>query len=259
METLLEKRQSLHKKIETQQQHNELLNQRLNQFQALANIGTVSAMIAHEINNILTPLGNYAQLALNSIDDKKLVEKALKKTIKNSKRAAEILQSLQIVANSPSADKQRRPFKDIVNEVFSCIGRDFSKDGIATDIQIPDGLTVFAIPAQIQQVMMNLILNAREAMLGGGGKLSINARQEQQTVIIEISDTGGGIEKENIDKIFEPFFTTKTQKSQCGKIGSGLGLAFCAEVIGAHNGSIEVYSKPRKGTIFVIELPAENI
>jgi signal transduction histidine kinase len=105
---------------------------------------------------------------------------------------------------------------------------------------------------------MNLILNAHEAMRPCGGMLTIKAHKENKKVIITIADTGVGISSENLDKIFEPFFSTKTTESPAGRTGSGLGLAFCMDIIEAHNGTMAVQSERRKGTEFTITLPLKD-
>jgi signal transduction histidine kinase len=252
---LIEKRRSLNKEINLQLQQNKELEARLAKLQALANLGTISAIVAHEINNILMPLGNYAQVALNNPTDLPLTQKALQKTVHNSARASEILESMLAVVNGEAVEKRQCRLKQLVEEVFSCIGREFEKDSLKLKIQIPDELDITAVPVQMQQVLMNLILNAREAMMPSGGTLQINARRQQDTVIIEVSDTGCGIQQENMDKLFEPFFTTKTPEGPAARVGSGLGLVFCKEIISSHNGTIEVDSKPNQGTKFTITLP----
>ena len=254
MSELIEKRYSLNKQVDIQREQNELLKSHISQLQALANIGTVSAMTAHEINNILMPLGNYAQLAINNIDDKALVEKALQKVVNNSQRASAILESMLALANGDSDNMKTCRLKLLVEEVFACIGSEFGKDRIKTNIQIPQDLAVWAIPVQIQQILMNLIINARDAMAQAGGILTITAEANEQSVNISVSDSGNGIKRDDLDKIFEPFFTTKSSDSAM-KSGSGLGLAFCKQVIEAHNGSISVESKPGSGTTFIIVLP----
>jgi signal transduction histidine kinase len=253
---LIEKRRSLNKEIILQVQQNKELEARLAKLQALANLGTISAIVAHEINNILMPLGNYAQVALNNPHDKDLVEKALQKTVHNSARASEILESMLAVVNGEAMEKRQCRLKQLVEEVFSCIGRDFEKDKLKVKMNIPEELDIVAVPVQMQQVLMNLILNGREAMMPAGGTLHINARQEQDSVVIDVSDTGCGIEQENMDKLFEPFFTTKTPQSPAARVGSGLGLVFCKEIVNSHNGSIEVKSSPGNGTTFKITLPS---
>lgn len=255
MAKLIEKRYSLNKLLGVQEQQNKLLKSHLGQLQALANIGTVSAMTAHEINNILMPLGNYAQLAINNPDDKALTQKVLQKVLDNSQRASEILESMLALANGDSDNMKTCRLKLLVDEVFTCIGRELIKDRIKTNIQIPQDLAIWAIPVQIQQVLMNIILNARDAMTPAGGTLTIIAETDSRSVRINVSDNGGGIDRENLDKIFEPFFTTKTSDSAVKRVGAGLGLAFCKRVIEAHNGYISAKSEPGSGTTFSILLP----
>jgi signal transduction histidine kinase len=255
MATILDKRRSLHKHIISSQQENELLQSQLTHLQSLANIGTVASMIAHEINNILTPLTNYAQLALNNPTDTTLTRKALEKTILNSGRAAKILESIRTLANGEKLNKKSSRLTLMVEDIFICLCRDFLKDKITVNIQIPEELVIWAVPVQIQQVMMNLILNARDAMLPRGGRLTIQASDSADVVTIEVTDTGCGIAAENSKRIFEPFFSTKTLNSPHGQAGAGMGLAFCKHIVEAHNGTIAVNSQVGNGTSFIITLP----
>ena len=256
MASIIEKRRSLHGNLTEQLQQNEQLKSQLNTLQSLANIGSATCMIAHEINNLLTPLGNYALLALNNPDDTALVEKALKKTVKNSQHASKIMESIRAIANGQTQEKKNSSLCMLIDEVMTCLARDFSKDGITVQKVFPKELEVWAVPVQIQQVLMNLILNAREAMLPGGGVLTIRAEEISDAIRIELSDTGCGIEKTDLERIFEPFFTTKSADSSAAvPSGSGLGLAFCKRIIEEHDGIIDVESKPSMGTTFKITLP----
>ncbi len=255
METIVEKRQSLHKRLADQQRLNSRLKAEIGQTQSLAHIGMIFAMTAHEINNILTPLENYAQLALNHPEDKDLTQKALAKTVKNSNRAARILESILSMASGKEQEKKSHKLVNLADEVFTCIGRDFAKDNIKVRLEIPEDLTVWAQGICLQQVLMNLILNAREAMLGRGGDLTISAEEFGDSVKIRVIDTGCGIEQANLKQIFEPFYSTKTSNSTAQRNGSGLGLAFCKRVIDEHDGVISVESQPGCETIFEVILP----
>jgi len=254
--SIIEKRVSLHKRLAEHQQQNNALKSQIAQLQALANIGTVTHMIAHEINNLLTPLANYAALALNNPDDKSLVEKALEKTAQSCERASKIMESILAMADGKRQEKKNARLIALVEEIFTCLCRDFAKDGITVKIELPEDLTVWAVPVQIQQVLMNLILNARDAMLPRGGILSIKARESSDAVQIEVADTGCGIEPGDLKNIFESFFTTKTDGSRPSEhSGSGLGLAFCKKIVDAHGGCISVESIPSQGSTFKIMLP----
>jgi signal transduction histidine kinase len=254
--SIIEKRVSLHKRLAEHQQQNKALKSQITQLQALANIGTITHMIAHEMNNLLTPVGNYATLALESPDDKRLVEKALAKTAQNYVRAAKIMGSLLAMADGKTQEKKNARLIVLIEEIFTCLCRDFSKDGITVKIQIPEELGVWVVPVQIQQVLMNLILNARDAMLPRGGILNIKTTESSDAVQVEVADTGCGIDPGDMKKIFESFFTTKTDRSSVSQhSGSGLGLAFCKKIIDAHGGCISVESQPDKGSTFTITLP----
>lgn len=254
MTRIIEERQALHRNLQLHKQQNNNLKVQISQLQALANIGINTAMIAHEINNLLTPLSNYADLALMHLDDSELVRKALIKTSHNSQRAAKVMQSILAVANGETEKKQVINLAELVHEIFSCLCRDFSKDNIVVKIEIPDNLTIFAVPVSIQQVLMNLILNSRDAMITNGGILTVKASDNGDLVEIDVSDTGKGISSANIEKIFSPFFTTKKDAEKTSG-GSGLGLAFCKKAIEMHKGTISFQSDPGKVTAFKIILP----
>ena len=141
----------------------------------------------------------------------------------------------------------------MVNAAFDCLCRDFTKDGITVEILVSADLQVYASPVQLQQAIMNLVLNAREAMIPHGGKLTIFAEANSTDVTIKISDTGCGIEQSELNRVFDTFFTTKHKK--IAGSGTGLGLSLCKKVIDAHRGTITVDSHPGKGTTFTITLP----
>jgi len=256
---LLEKRVCLHRKVEDHQQQVDILKTQLNSLQGVANIGSATCMIAHEINNLLTPISSYAALALNNPGDKALATKALTKAMRNCERASKVMESILALANGQKQEKQSCNVASMVAEVFNCLCRDFSKDGITVNITIPKELTIIVVPVQIQQVLMNLILNARDAMLPGGGILSIKAFDNSESIFVEVSDSGCGIKPENLAKIFEPFFSTKKDgKTASQGSGSGLGLTFCKRIVDEHGGTISVESEITKGSKFIITLPKQR-
>jgi signal transduction histidine kinase len=254
--SIIEKRLSLHRQLANQQQQNNALKSQISQLQGLVSIGTATCMIAHEINNLLTPLASFAALALNNPEDKSLAEKALRKMVRNCKHASKIMESMLTMANGETQERKNARLINLIEEVFTCLCRDFAKDGITVEIRIPEDLTVWVVPVQIQQALMNLILNARDAVLPAGGILTIKAQERTDVVQIEVSDTGCGIEPADLKSIFEPFFTMKMgENSPSQRSGTGLGLAFCKQIIDAHGGSISVHSEPAKGSTFKIILP----
>ncbi|MCK5001117.1 MAG: hypothetical protein KAS23_16350 [Anaerohalosphaera sp.] len=251
MPGILEKRKNMHRQLAENARTCDQLQQQIDSMQALANIGMLSAMIAHEMNNILTPLGSYAQLAMKYPDDTALAQKALEKAVTNSSRAGRIMTSILAMAKGGCKEKQNYLLREMVEEVFFCMARDFSKDGIDVILNITDDLEVCAEQVSFQQVLMNLIINARHAMLARGGVLTISATRSDDQIRIDVSDTGDGIETEILNQIFDPFFTTKGQ-------GTGLGLAFCKRVTQSHDGFICVNSEKGAGTTFSVILPAKN-
>jgi signal transduction histidine kinase len=237
---------------------NDALKSQLTQLQHLANIGTISHMIVHEINNLLTPLRNYATLALDNLDDTTLTQKALQIIELNCERASKVMESMLALADGQKQEKKSVGLMILVEEIFTCLCRDFTKDGITVDVQIPEELTVWVVPVQFQQVLMNLILNARDAMLPRGGVLTIKAEETNDTIEIEVSDTGDGIESDNLKNVFETFFTTKSDNNSTSETeysGTGLGLAFCKKIVDEHKGCISVESEPSSGSKFTITLP----
>ena len=164
------------------------------------------------------------------------------------------MESILAMANAACAEKVQTPLLPLVNGVFDCLCRDFKKDGITVEIRLREDLQVWAAPIQLQQAMMNLVLNAREAMLPRGGVLTIEAEERTEDVRIKVRDTGCGIEQSQMKKVFDSFFSTK-QGDSSSHSGTGLGLALCKKVIDAHNGTITVESQPGQGTTFTIHLP----
>jgi two-component system NtrC family sensor kinase len=246
--SIIAKRRSLHRQLQHHQQQKETLELEALQLESLANLGSATAMIAHELNNLLTPLANYADLALQNPEDRVLTERALRKTSQNCRQAAKVMESILSMANVGSAEMVETPLLLLIKGVFDCLCRDFNKDSIVVEIQISDDLQVKAIPVQLQQAIMNLVLNACDAMLPRGGKLTIEAQDLQDKVQIRISDTGRGIEQADLKRVFDSFFTTKQS-------GTGLGLALCKKVVEHHNGTITVDSQPGVGATFTILLP----
>lgn len=257
MASIIEKRLSLHQRLADQEEENRKLKAQNAQLQALATLGSATSMIAHEINNLLTPLTTYAALAVQNPDDIALAKKVLDKTVRNCQRASKIMQSMLTMANGQRHQQEEACVKSLVEDVFTCLCRDFAKDGITVQIDVPEDLRVDCVPVQIEQVLMNLILNARDAMLPGGGILKVTASAGAEHVELVVNDSGRGIASEHLGSIFRPFFTTKNGKDRPTGSGSGVGLAFCKRVVDAHNGRIDVASQPGQGSTFTVRLPSK--
>ena len=251
--------ETLNRQVAAAQDQLNFLRDQLTESQRLATIGTIAAVIAHEFNNLLTPVVSYSQYALASAEsadpDMALIRKALSKAYQGSNKAGKICASMLALARGESSFAKVSVQK-LVDEVLMVMARDPRKDGIALRVQVQPDLCVHGDPVQLEQVLLNLLINARQAMLGKGGSLSIKGQSEGTEVKIQVIDTGPGIPEQLQNKIFEPFFTTKSDVRRGESEGTGLGLAICREIIEHHNGRIEVQSEMGKGTTFTICLPA---
>jgi signal transduction histidine kinase len=235
------------------------IKEQLAESQRLATIGTISAVIAHEFNNLLTPIISYSQYALQSAQSEKpdmpLICKALTKAAGSATKAGQICSSMLSLARGESSMAEISVQK-LVDEVLLVLARDPQKDGIALRVQVQPDAIAMGDPVQLEQVLLNLVINARQAMLGKGGSLTVKAGIIDSEVRLQVIDTGPGISEKNIGRIFEPFFTTKGTAHRGEAKGTGLGLAICKQIVERHNGRIEVFSEIGKGATFSVYLPA---
>lgn len=231
------------------------LREQVRQTQQLASLGTAAAMMAHEYNNLMTPLVGRARMALDS-GDRELMIKALELTLQQSSILAAMADRILTVAVHEAQTLEPVGLKAVVEGALIAMCRDPAKDGITLKIEIDDDLRVRADERQLMQVFFNLLLNAREAIQHRSGRIVVGAAPDgDEQVKVWVRDNGCGIAAENLERIFEPFVTTK-QRDPRGKVkGSGLGLSICRDIIAEHRGTISVESEPAKGTTFTITLP----
>ena len=234
------------------------LQAQVRQSQKLATLGATAAMIAHEFNNLFTPVVAYAQHALDS-SDVELMRKALGKTLEQTAIVREMADRVIGLARPADGAIKSIGVCDIVQKAIGCLGRDLAKDNISVNVQIDGGLAVRANENQLLQVLFNLVINARQAMLGRRGRLAIDAVPTRDGhVQINVRDTGCGIAPEHLERVFEPFFTTKHDADRLDRRGLGLGLSICQDIIWELGGRIEVSSQVNVGTTFTLTLPAAN-
>lgn len=237
------------------------LREQLIESQRLATVGTIAAVIAHEFNNLLTPICSYSQMALASIEvgkpDDPLIRKALQKSVIHAERAGKICSSLLDLVRGESRYGCVSVQK-LVDGALSVLARDPQRDGISLRVQVRPRLQICGDSVQLEQVLLNLLINARQAMLADGqprgGSITIRADEDESGVKISISDTGPGIAPDNMKKVFEPFFTTKSNPKHGESKGTGLGLHICKQIVEQHKGQIEVESTVGRGTTFTIRL-----
>jgi signal transduction histidine kinase len=252
-------------KLDEARQELDAVKQQLTESQRLATIGTIAAVIAHEFNNLLTPIVSYSQYALRTAGgdspDMELIRKALSKSFTASTKAGKICNSMLSLARGESTFGPV-PVQQLVDETLSVLARDPQKDGIALRVQVQPDLLVDGDAVQLEQVLLNLLINARHAMLGKGGTLAVKASVVASTgeVRVQVIDSGPGIPAKLLPKIFEPFFTTKAGRGQTRgeSRGTGLGLSICKEIVEHHHGRIEVQSHVGRGTTFNIFLPGSR-
>lgn len=231
------------------------LRQQLLQAQRLSSVGALASSVAHEFNNILTTIINYAKLGLRPDGEEKGRVEALEKILKGSQRAATIVNSMLGFARKNSSRKEPTDLSSLVEEVLVLVGKDLAKHFVQVEARLQARPQAAVVPGQIEQVLLNLIINARQAM-PRGGRLRIEVRENAQTQMAEIriSDSGIGIPADQLRLIFEPFYTTKEPDSN-GHGGTGLGLSVCRQIIEQHQGRIRVESLVGKGSTFTVKLP----
>ncbi len=232
----------------------EALRQQLLQAQRLSSVGELASSIAHEFNNILTTITNSAKLGARNADpaEKQL---AFERIAKAGQRAAAIASGMLGYARKSGTHRQRCDLGRLVEEVLILTEKDLGKNRVQVEARYTDRPVVWAVPGQVEQIIVNLVINARQAM-PNGGRLRVEVRDNAaaETAEVKVSDTGVGIPPEQLRQIFEPFFTTK-QPDESGRGGTGLGLSVCRQIIEQHHGRIRVESVVGKGSTFTVKLP----
>ena len=253
--------------VNTDVTHKKLLESQFLRAQRLESIGTLASGIAHDLNNVLAPILMTAQLLELQLKDERS-KKLLPILINNSKRGANLVKQVLSFTRGIEGDRRILQIRHLIREIKQVVRETFPKS-IEVSTCIPQNLwTVSGDTTQLHQVLMNLCVNARDAM-PNGGKLSIAAEnmvvdenyaqmdldaREGSYIVINVTDTGVGIRPEILDRIFEPFFTTK----ELGK-GTGLGLSTVLGIVKSHGGFIQVFSEVGRGSQFKIYLPAQQI
>ena len=231
------------------------LRQQLLQAQRLSSVGTLASSVAHEFNNILTTLINYAKLGLRPDSDEGVRTQALEKILKGSQRAATIVNSMLGFARNRSSQREMTDLVGLVEEVLILTDKDLSKHRVRVETKFEGRPQAPVVQGQIEQILLNLIINARQAMPRGGWlRIAVSENPRTQMVEIRIADTGTGIPPDQLRLIFEPFYTTK-EPDEHGHGGNGLGLSVCRQIIEQHQGRIRVESVVGKGSTFTLKLP----
>jgi signal transduction histidine kinase len=232
-----------------------ILQQQLAAAQKLTALGELVSTTTHEFNNVLMTIINYAKMGLRHKEEAGR-NKAFEKILAAGERAAKITNAVLGVARNRSDSFEPTNLAAIIQETLVLLERELRKYRIDVETALPDVPPVRAIGNQVQQVLLNLLINARQAMPNGGRVIiSLNHDPATETVDLQVRDTGTGIPPDVLKRIFDPFFTTKTGPDKSGRGGTGLGLYACRNIIEGHRGRIRVESTPGVGTAFTIKLP----
>ena len=233
----------------------ELLRAQLAQAQRMAALGELLRTTTHEFNNLLMTIINYAQLGLRH-KDQTTRDKALEKILAAGQRAAKVTQSVLGMARNRSTGLEATDLTRLLEDSLVLLERELMKHRITLEKQFQSVPEVWANGNQIQQVILNLIINARQAM-NAGGTLTLKLEYDAASKMVDlvVRDTGSGISAEQLPRIFDAYYTTKHGPDESGKGGTGLGLSSCRTIIEAHQGRIRVESTVGRGTAFTIKLP----
>jgi two-component system NtrC family sensor kinase len=228
---------------------------RIMESERLALIGQLSANIAHELNNPLQGIVTYSHLLLERISADDSAAEPIRKIVVQANRCRDIIRGLLDFSRQRKPDKTVCDVNAVLEQCVALVQDQALFHNIEVTKRLAPGLPMAVIdPSQIERVFMNMIINAAEAM-EGGGQLRLATRYDSQNrrIEIEFADTGTGIPEENLEKIFDPFFTTKDARH-----GTGLGLAISYGIIKEHRGTISVESKVGQGTAFLVRLPVRT-
>ncbi|HKW64851.1 MAG TPA: ATP-binding protein [Candidatus Acidoferrum sp.] len=229
----------------------ERMEEQMTQTEKLTSLGLLAAGVAHEVNTPLAVISNYIQMLAKQMPEGDPRQSIIEKIVKQTFRASEIVNNLLNFSRTGAAEAASVDVNRVVEETLSLVAHPLKTARIQVVKVLGGSLPpVHGSANKLQQVFLNLFLNARDAM-PGGGMLEVRTGAHNGSVEIEIADTGGGIAREDINRIFDPFFTTKSN----GR-GTGLGLSVSYGIIKEHSGKIDVRSTPGKGTSFHVEFPA---
>jgi PAS domain S-box-containing protein len=231
------------------------LEQSIQRAEKLAALGTLSAGLTHEVNNPIGIITSRIELMLMEAEEQNISEgfrSDLQVLHRNAQRVAKIAQGLLSFSRVSTGEKRPVHVNQVVEETLLLLEKQLVKEGIALTRRLSEGLPpILGDENALQQVLMNLLTNAREAMTGGG-EIAIETGPESHRpgwIRLSVKDQGSGIPAHILPKVFDPFFTTKPN-------GTGLGLAVSYGIVQEHHGTINVHSLPGRGTTFVLTFPA---
>lgn len=226
------------------------LEEQLMQSEKMAALGLFASGIAHDINNPLSGVLAFAQLAMQDVDPESQIYRDLKEIETSALRCKKIVENI-LQLTRPTAMDERAPtdLGQVLANVLPNLMVQWKDSGYQVRMDVKALTPVPVVVSKFEQVFTNILANALQS-LKEGGEVVVRSQENEDSVSVEIQDNGEGISKENLKKIFDPYFTTKGKRG-----GSGLGLPICYNIVREHGGVIEVKSTPGKGTLFRVCLP----
>ena len=233
------------------------LEAQLAQAEKLSSIGLLAAGVAHEVNTPLAVISSYTQMLSKQLRDDQRLAPLLDKITRQTFRASEIVNGLLNFSRTGAAEFRSTDLNMVVRETLSLVEHQLkaARIELVTDLD-PALPAIQGNSGKLQQVFLNLFLNARDAM-GPGGRLCVSTRSNG-AVTVAVTDSGSGILPEHVERIYDPFFTTKTASKEGERRGTGLGLAVTYGIMQEHAGKIRVESRPGAGTTFALDFPLKE-
>jgi two-component system, NtrC family, sensor kinase len=226
------------------------MEEQMSQNEKLTSLGLLAAGVAHEVNTPLAVISNYIQMLSKQLPREDERQKTIEKIVKQTFRASEIVNNLLNFSRTGAAEFVEINLNSILDETLSLVQHPFKTGRVTIIRNFGENLPfVLGSSTKLQQVFLNLFMNARDAM-PSGGMLEVRTYARNGSVEVEVTDTGMGIRAENLHRVFDPFFTTKAS----GR-GTGLGLSVSYGIVKEHAGKMDVRSTPEKGTSFRVEFP----
>jgi signal transduction histidine kinase len=230
------------------------LESQLFQSDKLSSIGLLAAGVAHEVNTPLAVISSYTQMLAKQLQGDSQKSGLLEKITRQTFRASEIVNNLLNFSRTSGTEFADVNVNKVITDTLALLEHQFKTAKVQVQSELtPSISSIQGNPGRLQQVFLNLFLNAKDAM-PGGGTLSV-ATTNGDMVSVRVSDTGSGIEPEHIQRIYDPFFTTKTTPKEGQNRGTGLGLSVTYGIIQEHAGKIRVESTPGAGTTFALDFP----
>jgi two-component system NtrC family sensor kinase len=250
---------TLEKKVEEKSKELKMAQAQIIKIEKMASLGKLSATVAHELNNPLAGMLNYTKLIMKRFSNKEISKESIDKSLTDLniisseiQRLGNIVKNLLLFSKKKESDFVSEKFSNIINSSIDLVKHHLEVNNIRLEknFDLKEDI-IFCYAQQIKQALIALFINAVEAMVSGGTlRIDLRYISEKELYDLQISDTGIGIDQEDLQFIFEPFYTTKTDEK-----GVGLGLSVVYGIMERHNGSIEVISEKNKGTTFFLKLP----